>query len=108
MSVLDKLIYGIDPQLSFFIYNRLPLFLLLTAGIFIMVYLMMVSIFKTPHPAAIFASVIFAAAASFLLLTSTMINFIYRNINVLGFMGQGVGIAIFLVLAGFVLYMTLK
>lgn len=107
MSILNKLVYGLDPQVSFFLYNRLPLFLLLTAGIFLIVYILAASVLHSPN-VAILPAMVLAAAASFMLLTSTMINFIYSNIFAISVIGQGASIGIFLVLAGLVIYFLMK
>jgi len=109
MSILNKLVYGFDPQVSFFLYNRLPLFLLLTAGLFLIIYVLVISIGKTPPNNMIsFAAVLLAASASFMLLTGTMINFIYSNIFALGAIGQGASIGVLLVIAGLILYLFMK
>jgi len=109
MSILDKLVYGMDPQVSFFLYNRLPLFLLLTAGLFLMIYVLVVSIGKaTPTPIVSFAALLLAASASFMLLTGTMINFIYSNLFALSAIGQGVSIGVILTLIGLILYFFVK
>ncbi len=109
MSILNKLLYGQDPQVSFFLYNRLPLFLLLTAGIFLIIYVLVVSIGKTaPNNLIALAALLLAASASFMLLTGTMINFIYSNLYALSAIGQGVSIGILLVIFGLILYFFIK
>jgi hypothetical protein len=107
MSILNKLVYGLDPQVSFFLYNRLPLFLLLTAGLFLIIYAMVASVLHAPN-VAILPAMVLAASAAFLLLTSTMINFIYSNLFALGAIGTGASIGILLVIGGLILYFLMK
>lgn len=109
MSILNKLVFGLDPQVSFFLYNRLPLFLLLTAGLFLVIYVLVVSVGKTsPNNLVAFAALLLAASASFMLLTGTMINFIYSNLFAISTIGQGVSIGVLLVITGLILYFFMK
>lgn len=109
MSLLDFLRYGLGTEVAKFTYSDIPLYLLLTAGIFIILYLILSSAGVGPGSSPVlFIGVIFSAAAAFLIMTKSFQNWFWSYSQGIFTISGGIGIAVVLIIAGFILYLLIR
>ncbi len=107
MGLLDFFRYGLSPDTADFLYQQVPLYLLLAGGLFILLYLVMSLAGVAPQGPLALAVLIVSLTASFLMMTQSFGSWFARNVGTVVLFSQGVSLAIIIVFLGLVAYLVL-